>query len=138
MPGGDAVHLEIPGALDLIGDWVLHAQAPVRVMDRREDIFHNANPYEAWLDARLVGGQLIVRTRLPGDRFLPMGMGGHSMKISDLMVNAKIPRHARRNWPLVCSDAGIVWVPGYRAGELARVLTDTKWVIKLSVYLIPE
>jgi len=135
MPGGDAIRLEIPGALALMGDWVLRAQAPEEVKDQREVIFHNADPYQAWLDAGMVGDRLIVRTRLPGDRFLPMGMAGHSMKISDLMVNAKIPRHARKHWPLVCIEAGIVWVPGYRVGELASLRMDTKWMISVSVSL---
>ena len=37
-----------------------------------------------------------------GTRIKPLGMEGHSVKISDLMVNVKMPRRARAGWPLVC------------------------------------
>ena len=57
---------------------------------------------------------LIARVRKPGDQIRPMGMNGHSIKITDLMINLKLPKQARANWPLVCSGNEIVWVPGYQ------------------------
>ena len=34
------------------------------------------------------------------------------MKISDFMINQKIPQRARAGWPLVCYGDEIVWVTG--------------------------
>ncbi|NTU63704.1 MAG: hypothetical protein HGB05_09965 [Chloroflexi bacterium] len=39
-------------------------------------------------------------------------MQGHTVKISDLMVNVGIPQRPRTAWPLVCAGDEIVWVLG--------------------------
>jgi len=40
-----------------------------------------------------------MRSRLPGDRFKPIGMKGRSLKLSDFMVNVKLPQAARPGYP---------------------------------------
>jgi tRNA(Ile)-lysidine synthetase-like protein len=50
---------------------------------------------------------LSVRTRRPGDR-----LAGRRKKVQDLFVDAKVPRRARDEWPLVVSEVGVVAVPG--------------------------
>ena len=51
--------------------------------------------------------ELIVRTRLPGDR-----LAGRRKKVQDLFVDAKVPREERDAWPLVVSGDDVVAVPG--------------------------
>jgi tRNA(Ile)-lysidine synthase len=63
---------------------------------------------------------LKIRTRRPGDRFQPLGMGGHTVKLSDFMINQKIPVSDRDRWPLVVSGEAVLWVCGYRVSERAR------------------
>jgi tRNA(Ile)-lysidine synthase len=58
-----------------------------------------------------------------GDKFHPLGMGEKSVKISDFMINRKIPRRARKKWPLICLNDEITWVVGYQLAHQAR-LTD--------------
>jgi tRNA(Ile)-lysidine synthase len=50
---------------------------------------------------------LEVRTRRPGDR-----LAGRSKKVQDLLVDAKVPRDERDDWPLVVSGDEVVCVPG--------------------------
>jgi tRNA(Ile)-lysidine synthetase-like protein len=50
---------------------------------------------------------LEVRTRQPGDR-----LAGRSKKVQDLLVDAKVPRAERDDWPLVVLDGQVVAVPG--------------------------
>jgi len=50
---------------------------------------------------------LSVRTRRPGDR-----LAGRRKKVQDLLVDAKVPRLERDEWPLVVSGNDIVSVPG--------------------------
>lgn len=50
---------------------------------------------------------LSVRTRRPGDR-----LAGRNKKVQDLFVDAKVPRRARDEWPLVVSEGGVIAVPG--------------------------
>jgi tRNA(Ile)-lysidine synthase len=50
---------------------------------------------------------LEVRARRPGDR-----LAGRSRKVQDLLVDAKIPRVERDDWPLVVHEGEVVSVPG--------------------------
>ncbi len=66
------------------------------------------------VDADRVSQPLMVRNWLPGDRFHPSGMGGHSKKLQDFFTDLKIPIAARSLIPLVVAPEGILWVVGYR------------------------
>jgi tRNA(Ile)-lysidine synthase len=50
---------------------------------------------------------LEVRTRRPGDR-----LAGRRKKVQDLLVDAKVPRAQRDDWPVVVSGNEVVAVPG--------------------------
>jgi tRNA(Ile)-lysidine synthase len=50
---------------------------------------------------------LEVRTRRPGDR-----LAGRRKKVQDLLVDAKVPRAERDDWPLVVCGEEVVCVPG--------------------------
>ena len=50
---------------------------------------------------------LVVRSRRPGDR-----LAGRRRKVQDVLVDAKVPRDERDDWPIVATDAGeVVAVP---------------------------
>ena len=50
---------------------------------------------------------LEVRSRRPGDR-----LAGRSKKVQDLLMDAKVPRAERDDWPLVVCGGEVVAVPG--------------------------
>jgi tRNA(Ile)-lysidine synthase len=50
---------------------------------------------------------LEVRSRQPGDR-----LAGRRKKVQDLLVDAKVPRAQRDDWPVVVSGGEVVSVPG--------------------------
>lgn len=52
--------------------------------------------------------ELRLRTRRPGDRFKPKGMGGRSRKIKEWMIDRKIPRDIRSRIPMVCADGAVI------------------------------
>jgi tRNA(Ile)-lysidine synthase len=89
-----------------------------------------ADPWQAWLDADITGGDLLVRSRRPGDRFRPLGLAGEK-KLQDFFVDARVPRSERDAVPLVCGEPGIVWVVGHRIDERARVTESTRRVLRL-------
>jgi len=81
---------------------------------------------------------------LAGERFTPLGMDGGTLKVSDFMVNVKLPRRARPGWPLVCATLSklqqdeIIWIPGYRQSHSSRVTGQTSQVILLQMKKSPE
>ncbi len=70
--------------------------------------------------------------------FEPLGMNGHEQKISDFMVNEKMPQRAREHWPLLSAENNILWVPGYRPAHPYRLTESTKNVVYFSITRPPE
>lgn len=63
---------------------------------------------------------LTVRSRHRGDRLIPFG--SHTpRKLQDLLVDGHIPRDQRDSIPLLLAGEAIIWVPGLRRAEFARV-----------------
>ncbi len=95
----------------------------------------NDDPWQAWLDADVLGAEPALRTRRDGDRFQPLGMAGRSKLLAELFTNAKIPAPARDRWPLLVSSAGdIAWVCGLRADQRACITPATQQVMHIRLY----
>ncbi|HEX5545040.1 MAG TPA: tRNA lysidine(34) synthetase TilS [Nitrospira sp.] len=78
------------------------------------------------VDADRVSQPLMVRNWLPGDRFHPSGMGGHSKKLQDFFTDLKVPIAARSLIPLVVAPEGILWIVGYRQDDRWMPTAATK------------
>jgi tRNA(Ile)-lysidine synthase len=128
-PGVDPLPVRVPGETPLPGlDWVLHAE----LLDRAAlpaGWQTNADPWRVYLDAQAAAGGLWLRTRLPGDRFQPLGMEGRSVKLADFLTNQKVPQPARDRLPLLVGAAGILWVGGQRLDERCAVQSFTQSVL---------
>jgi tRNA(Ile)-lysidine synthetase-like protein len=67
-------------------------------------------------------GRLCLRTRQPGDRFLPRGLGGRSQKLADTLINMRVPSAWRDRVPLLAVDDRVAWfVAPSREGVRGRV-----------------
>jgi tRNA(Ile)-lysidine synthase len=117
--------LEIPGVLELPAGWRLVSELVDNPADGRRLAQANADPFQAWVDLDSLSIPLRVRGRRAGDILSPLGMGGHTVRLSDFMINLKVPRRARAHWPLVISGEAIVWVPGFRLANPFRLKTGT-------------
>ena len=125
------VKVEVPGITPLPGPgWQIRADlmAPAALSGRQVS---QVDRWEAYLDADVVGGAPVLRTRRPGDTFQPFGLGEHSQKIQDFMVNAKIPAARRPHIPLLAANNQILWVCGYRLGQPARLHATSRRVLHL-------
>jgi tRNA(Ile)-lysidine synthase len=127
------VALEKPAEIALEAGWRLQVEILEVSRERLIQARSNRDPYQSWLDRDKLTLPLQVRTRLPGERFSPLGMDGHSLKISDFMINMSLPRRARLGWPLVVSNRQVAWVPGYRMGENFAVSENTRQIVHLSL-----
>ncbi|RMH57444.1 MAG: tRNA lysidine(34) synthetase TilS [Candidatus Hydrogenedentota bacterium] len=75
---------------------------------------------------------LFLRTRRPGDRIRPLGAPG-TTKLKKIMIEKGIPRFLRQNWPVICDQKGILWIPGLCQAERTRVLPETKETATLEI-----
>ena len=85
------------------------------------------------IEARGLGPGLVVRSREPGDRIRPLGLGGRK-KLQDVFVDRKVDRDERDRVPVITDERGkIVWVAGHVLSEEFRVTDQTKAVIILKL-----
>jgi tRNA(Ile)-lysidine synthase len=126
MPG----HTALPG-----GPWRLEASP----WDEGSDAaLTNRDRWTAYLDADRLGSNPALRPRRPGDRFQPLGMGGHNVRVADFMVNVKIPRRWRSHVPLLVherpgspGESEIAWLVGWRIDERVKITAGTRRVVRL-------
>jgi tRNA(Ile)-lysidine synthase len=136
---GERKDLVVPGELRLSSGWVLSALHTFLSESGMNEIQENSDPFQAWFDLQTVNQPLIVRGRMAGDKFAPLGMNGLSLNVSDFMINVKLPKRIRSEWPLVCmlnprtQREEIVWVPGFRQSHSSRVTDQTSQVILLQL-----
>ena len=86
--------------------------------------------FSACFDYDRVGENITVRSYQPGDRFQPLGLG-QSKKVSQFMVDARIPRWWRDRIPIVSSSEHIIWVAGWRIDERVRITDTSKNILCL-------
>jgi tRNA(Ile)-lysidine synthase len=84
----------------------------------------------ACLDYARLAEPLTIRTRRPGDRFQPLGMGG-TTKLQDFFVDRKVPEPERDRVPLLLSAGEIAWVVGQRIAHPFRLTADTRAALVL-------
>ena len=83
----------------------------------------------ALLDADSLTFPLVLRRWQAGDRIRPIGLEG-SMKVSDLLVQAKMSTLEKERVCVLLSGEEIVWVPGLRIGESAKIGSSTQVVMR--------
>lgn len=102
------VALAVPGITPI--PWAnLSLEARYRKMDDKAGwVYFDPDSFSA---------PLTVRTRHPGDRFCPSGMGGHSKKLKNFLIDTKVPRRMRADVPVLAAPEGLLWVVGTRQDE---------------------
>jgi len=88
---------------------------------------------EVYLDYDKLKTPLILRKRLKGDRFQPLGMQG-SKKIKDFFIDLKVPRDERDKILLLASKEKIVWIVGYRLDDYFKITENTRRILKIKVF----
>jgi tRNA(Ile)-lysidine synthase len=125
-------------ALTLAHGWVLTLDLLEMAPGMAEVEARQLGPNEAWLDAATLRLPLTLRGKRDGERWQPLGLAGHSQKLSDFFVNEKIPQHLRDRWPLVCAGDEVAWVAGLRPGEPFKVGPATTRIVRLLLRQIPH
>ncbi|WP_372934453.1 tRNA lysidine(34) synthetase TilS [Mariniphaga sediminis] len=75
---------------------------------------------------------LLIRRWKQGDYFQPLGMTGFK-KLSDFLIDEKIPVHEKENIWLLCSGQKIVWIMGHRLDNRFKISTKTRRILKIEI-----
>jgi tRNA(Ile)-lysidine synthase len=122
--------LSVPGET-VVGVWAISTE-----LSSVPPELSRVSPDEAYLDAEVSGCELTVRSRRPGDRLRPLGLGGEK-KLQDILVDAKVPARERHGVPLVCVGGQIAWVAGHCIDERYAITSSTRNVIHILISRSP-
>ena len=105
---------------------ITHLRPTAEVLDG----LRSGGPFRACFDRAALDGELVVRSRRDGDRIRPFGMEG-SGKVSELLIDAKVPQALRDEVPVVACDGQVLWVAGVRRSAVGSVRRDTPEVVEI-------
>jgi tRNA(Ile)-lysidine synthase len=127
----EAVSVTVPGDIELANGWRIHG-----FLERPDADFttwvSRGWPQRVVLDAGMQECAFTLRGRRPGDKLRLLGSGG-TKKISDLMIDRKIPVAARDRWPLITAGGEIVWAVGLARGEYGSVSEEAEYGLVLEL-----
>jgi len=86
----------------------------------------------AQLDYDKITFPVTVRRWQAGDRFVPLGMN-QQKKLSDFMIDAKIPVNLKKRLLVFESDGQIFWIAGQRIDERFKISDKTKMVLVIKM-----
>lgn len=109
---------------------------PLRISltENGENFKIDKNSNVAFIDFAELKFPLKLRVWQNGDRFIPYGMKG-SKKVSDFLIDEKVPLHQKDSVYVLESNGEIVWVVGYRVDNRYAVTAKTKLVYKVTLII---
>ena len=105
--------------------------ADVRITVPSEDPLP-ASRLTACADLALIDFPVTVRHWEPGDRFVPLGMS-QPKKISDFLIDLKVPVTGKEKVLLLLSGERIIWVMGYRIDDRFKVTDHTERILIMTI-----
>jgi len=113
---------------DLRYEWAERATGAPRLLPAQSE--GRLSRWEAYIDADAVQ-QLSLSTPRAGQRFEPLGLGGHGKSLADYFTDRKVPRFLRSGWPIVLDGGRIVWVGGHQIAHNVRITPGSRRVYHL-------
>jgi tRNA(Ile)-lysidine synthase len=96
----------------------------------RKEVHFSLSPVVEFVDADAAGEALTLRSWRPGDWFMPLGMQGRK-KISDFLIDSKIPVYQKNNVLVLSNKDGIIWVCGLRVDDRFKLKEETRRILKV-------
>lgn len=112
-----------------IGKWKISS----RIFENTEDIGPvPKKTFTKWFDYDIIGENVELRLRRPGDRIAISRFGG-SKTLKRYFVDEKIPQEERKKIPLLVSRDEIGWIVGYRQSPVFQVTEQTKRIVEITI-----
>lgn len=103
----------------------------------KESNLYRADENMISIDADKVKGNLKIRNRRDGDKFMPFGMDKYK-KLKNFFIDNKIDRYKRDLIPIITDDEEIIWIVPFRISEKYIIDKNTKRIINISLEVNDE
>lgn len=97
----------------------------------KDEIEVEGDSNKAFIDIEKIELPLKLRRWSDGDTFQPLGMTGKK-KVSDFLVDNKVPLVLKQNVFVLTSRDEIIWVVGYRVSEKFKITSSTSRVLLIT------
>lgn len=109
-------------------------QLSIKVLPSTEINTLERNPSVAYFDKNMISYPLTIRPWQQGDWFYPFGMKGKKKKVSDLLIDHKIPLSEKSSQlVLVDQESRILWVLGIRSDERFRIKKNSESILCIKI-----
>ncbi|MFA6939794.1 MAG: tRNA lysidine(34) synthetase TilS [Clostridiaceae bacterium] len=102
----------------------------INIIEKKEELIKNSDV--KYFDYDKIKGDIQLRFRTDGDRFVPLGMSGEK-KLKDLFIDLKIEREKRDEIPLICFGDVIAWVYDYRISDKFKLDKNSKKILEIKI-----
>ena len=127
----DAVELTIPGRTEFAGHWIEAA-----ILDAGRVNVHRfkeqKTEFVEWFDLNRIKAPVVVRHRIPGDRFQPLGFRADK-KVGKFFTGIKAPKELRDSALIVADCEKIIWVCPVRISDVVKVTNRTSKILELKI-----
>lgn len=123
------IPIDIPGEARIGRLLIILKEVP------KEEVKYNTDPNIEFLDMDNLPKSLSIRNKRDGDTFQPLGMTDY-VKISDFLINQKIPIIDKDNYPLLSTPGNILWICGLRISESCKIQKTTKRFLRAEIQTI--
>jgi tRNA(Ile)-lysidine synthase len=128
------VILEIPG-LTRFGNYSIEATVLNKAEKSIEEFKESKTPFIEWFDFDKLQLPLVVRSRLIGDKFVPLGLKSQK-KVGKFLTLAKVSSEARRELLIIADSGKIIWLCPVRISEQAKVTERTSKILQLQISVL--
>ncbi|MHC4216234.1 MAG: tRNA lysidine(34) synthetase TilS, partial [Planctomycetota bacterium] len=125
------VYVEVPGRTKF-GNILIEAEVFETGQRDFEQFKQSKDAFVEWFDFEKVTEPLIVRTRMTGDRFWPLGHAAEK-KVGKFLTAAKIRQEIRQKSLVVADAEKIIWLWPVRISDQVKVTTKTKKILQLRI-----
>lgn len=104
----------------------------LQTMDVSQIVDVKKDKHIVYIDKAKIKQELVLRNRLDGDIFSPIGLKG-TKKLKEYFIDEKIPKEERDNIFLIADGREIVWVLGKRLSDKYKITGSTKEAIMINI-----
>jgi tRNA(Ile)-lysidine synthase len=97
------------------------------------EVNFNQDAKVAYVDYELLKAPLEIDIWHEGDKIQPIGMRGKK-KISDILIDQKVPLYRKEQIMVLKSNEEIVWVVGYKFSDVFKIKKKSHKILRIAYY----